>query len=660
MEPLSRRNQNTFVGLFIAALFAGSNCSSATLIAKDSFDYPTDSPLAGKKGPVGFASPYTAAGTGLQISAGSLTYGDLKVGGSKLSFSGTTNRGDVGYLTESPEVPGSSVYFSYLMQVDPGQGYAGVSLYQGNDETLFTGRRDGGKNLFGIDPRAGRPMDSTTHCTRTSLVVYRIDFATDSALVRLYVNPKSAVEPEEADVTILRTAPLSYDRVLFHSNGVSGSMDEFRLGTTFADVAPVHHGSIPAEVVVLGSSVAFGAGADPLEDGWSRRLETLLETSPPLDPDSHVAWKVHNASVGGDNTTRVLNRFEKDVAKPCDGADIVIIGLSLANEGLIGTPDPQSIFNRFENGLKEIISRCRKQGFYPVVALCYPQNNYNAEQYAYVRRMNLLINSWDVPSINLLGAIDNGEGHWVEGHFADAGHPNSQGHMEMFSSVVPSLFDSIIAGNTATPRWTGTDGFLEMERDESVSAPITYTPAQAYRSFTLSLRVLTEDTGTIATIPTTNSAVTLEIRDGSLAYISPSGEETLIPATLDNDNWHDIAISHRKPTDETLIFLDGQLKSTVNGELNAESFIIGGPGSIDRRSPAPQKAGYQDVAIYRAAWTEDEALAQSRGALQQASLDVLATLDDASPKKGSPLVNRAQSQSEIKLNTAKISAGIVR
>ena len=562
-------------------------------------------------------------------------------------------------LGNSPETPGTSVYFSYLMQASPTGGYAGVSLFNGGDEVLFTGKRNGPTYLFGMEPKTGDSGNTTISCVRLSLVVCRIDFAADSAVIRMYVNPQTAEEPATADLTVTRTAALAYDQVRFQSNDVTGSVDEFRMGDTYADVAPMTYGSIPSEIVVLGSSVAAGVGASPQNtDGWAWRMKTLLETPPPVVPGSLVAWNVHNASVPGNNTTAVINRFQNDVATPRAGADVVLISLSLANEGLVGSPNPQPVFDSFKNGITEIIQRCRNANMYPVVALCYPQNLYNAEQYAYVRRMNVLLNTWDVPSVNLLGAIDDGSGHWAPGFAADDGHPNSQGHLEMYASVVPSLFDAIVAGKTESPDWDATTGYLRLQQDPATPAPLSYTPAQEYRSLTLSLRVRTTGIGTVAAIGSGGAGATLEIRANSLVHISPAGAETSIPATLADGHWHDLALSYRKPTNQTLVFIDGQLKATVAGALTAGSFSVGGHGGIAGRASSPAQADYQDVAIYRAAWTEDEALAQSRGALQQASLDIVATLDDASLTQGAPLANRAQSFSSLSLLTGNFAAGV--
>ncbi len=61
------------------------------------------------------------------------------------------------------------------------------------------------------------------------------------------------------------------------------------------------------------------------------------------------------------------------------------------------------------------------------VANCYPHAAFTREQYQAVEQMNLDLNGWDVPSVNLLGAVDDGEGHWTRGFFHDEGHPNAGG-----------------------------------------------------------------------------------------------------------------------------------------------------------------------------------------------------------------------------------------
>lgn len=632
------------------ALLLATGSVQASLLAQESFDYDSGTPLAGTTGPLGFSEAYIASNTGLSVSAGGFSYGDLPVSGNKLDFSGT-NSGNFGILTNSPDAPGTTVYLSYLMKVDPTAGYAGISLFEGSTEVLFTGKRGGSSNVFGLEPKIGTSLDSALSCRRLSLVVCRIDFEAASATIRMYVNPTAGAEPATADLTVTRTSALTYDRIRVQSTTATGSVDELRLGDTYADVAPLTYGTPPQEVVVLGSSVASGTGASPQSDGWAYRMENLLENQAPVAPDSHFIWHVENASVGGDNTTLVRNRFTNDISNPRRGADMVLVSLSLANEGLLGSSNPQAVFDSFKSGLTQIVTRCRAEGFYPILSLCYPQNLYTPAEYAQVRRMNLLLNSWDLPSINFLGAIDDGSGHWNPGQFADDGHPNSSGHAEMFSSIVPTLFDAIASGKTSSPQWQGTHGYLRFQRDAAVAAPLTFVPSHPVLSSTLSFRVRGTETGTVAAIGSGTNRATLEIRDGSLVYVGPGGDELSVPATVNDGRWHDVALSHRHGTAKTLLFLDGQLKGSVDDQYLPDLFVVGGAAGAAGRALAPLVADYQDVAIYRAAWTEDEALAQSAGTPQQASAEIFAPLADANPLQGAALENRAQSFSQLLLQT---------
>src|SRR3546814_16977577 len=69
--------------------------------------------------------------------------------------------------------------------------------------------------------------------------------------------------------------------------------------------------------------------------------------------------------------------------------------------------------------------------------------------------MNLKIHQWNVPSINLLGAIDDLSGHWMDGFWADGFHPNDAGHAEMAYTIVPSLFDALESGKPSPVKVEG-------------------------------------------------------------------------------------------------------------------------------------------------------------------------------------------------------------
>jgi hypothetical protein len=269
--------------------------------------------------------------------------------------------------------------------------------------------------------------------------------------------------------------------------------------------------------------------------------------------------------------------------------------------------------------------------------------------------MNVLLNTWNVPSINFLGAIDDGSGRWPAGYIFDSYHPNNAGHGELYMAVVPSLFEAIAAGKKTGPQIQGTNGYLHLQRDAAEPAPIRYTPSNPMHSFTLSFRVRSTDLGTVATVGAGATRSTLEIRSSSLVYTGPTGAEMSTPLAAANGHWYDIALSHRYGTGQSLLFVDGVLKGTVSDQYVPDLFVLGGAAGAAGRALGPQQADFQDLCIYRAAWTQDEAMAQHNGALQQASLEICAPLADAAPVTGATLENRAQSFSQVTLNTASFS-----
>ncbi len=165
---------------------------------------------------------------------------------------------------------------------------------------------------------------------------------------------------------------------------------------------------IPKTIAVLGSSVASGWVTSyeklrDLKNGYAYRMERLLAPR---------GWKVVNVSTPGDDTKKVLQRMKRDLRRAKPG--YVLIGLSMSNEGL-ETEDPDMVIESYTQGIEKIIETCRENNMTPVVGLCYANDNFTATQYAYLKRMNRLINTWDVPSINLLGPLDDGRGRLLTG-----------------------------------------------------------------------------------------------------------------------------------------------------------------------------------------------------------------------------------------------------
>jgi hypothetical protein len=260
-----------------------------------------------------------------------------------------------------------------------------------------------------------------------------------------------------------------------------------------------------------------------------------------------------------------------------------------------------------------------------------------------------------VPSVNLLGALDDGSGHWVNGYYFNALHPNNRGYREDFYAIVPTLFDAIAAGKTV-PRLASVTNFARLIQDRAVSAPITFTPSNTLHSFTMSFRVRSASSGTIAAVRSGARYATLEIRADKLVYVSTTGQEIAISVNATNGDWHEVALAYGYARTNTALIVDGMLAGNVSEQFVPDQFILGGPAGTSGRPATPATVDFQNWCVYRSAWNLDEAAAQMQGCLQQASMEICATLDDAAFTSGNPATNRAQSLSVAMVNTANLVA----
>ena len=275
----------------------------------------------------------------------------------------------------------------------------------------------------------------------------------------------------------------------------------------------------PRRIAVFGSSVANGTGDDPGTEGYTGRLRELLAPR---------GWEVLNQSRGGDNTKTMAPRFAPDGAPDPKvrylltvNPGYAVLGLSLGNEGIQhGTTkgEKDAIYNQFESGMRGFVERSRQHHIVPIVTLCYTRNDFTMVEYEYTRRMNLAINAWDVPSVNFLGAVDDGTGKWAKGFWHDALHPNAAGHAELARTFVPTLFEALEQGKP-TPAFGARShsglpvadrGFARVKG--SGEPAIAFTPDASMHPFALGITVRAPREGPVATVSGVNLAATTAMK----------------------------------------------------------------------------------------------------------------------------------------------------
>ncbi len=374
------------------------------------------------------------------------------------------------------------------------------------------------------------------------------------------------------------------------------------------------------KITVFGSSVASGAAAEDHKGYWFSLKECMAPRG----------WDVSSCSRGGDRTSRILDRFDDLLShKP----DYVFIGLSLANEGIRdrkNDTEREAVYIQYKWGLQGMIALLRGQGIKPVVGLCYPHGQYTFAEIDCVRRMNLLINTWDVPSANFLGAVDETQGRWATGYENDPGHPNTVGHREMFYAIVPSLFDALEAGRPIPTKATGT-GSVTLG---ATLGRIVFEPKDTVHSWATSFWVKGQQGGR-ALASAGPGVVTVSEEKGRAQYRSGRASTWPSEVSLTDGMWHHVVVSHMYAQGQTQLYVDNRLAGKVKERVAPEMFSIGGDKTY----------AYKNWMVYRAALNAMEVSALYEGKLLQASLEIYAPLQDKKLKAGTAVENRAQSLS---------------
>ncbi len=395
-------------------------------------------------------------------------------------------------------------------------------------------------------------------------------------------------------------------------------------------------------ISVMGSSVANGQGATD-NHGYAYMYGQMLQNRT-ANGDSENAFYTSGISVNGNNTTNLLDRYEDLIY---DFGKYVIFGLSLGNEGIHDANDQDAIYNQFATNMQTLIAKAREDGKTPVIMNNYTRGDFNDKDYEYVRKMNLLINNWDLPSINLLGAIDNGSGQWADGYQNgdDVYHPNTNGHTEFFYAMSPSLFDALEAEKPMPTRNGSNSVYIQP------TGKIEFAPEGTVHSFALVLKVNNLKNCQFVKIATDQGDATIAIKDNVLTYTSPTGQtisgsiagssqvkrnEEATSTTTSTT----ITLSNYYAQGTTLLYADNTLLGQVSDKVAPTDVTI---------SPSEGTLNVAEVMFYRSAINADEVAAINNGTLLQSSLETYLPFSDSNNLS----LNAAQSMA-----TAKVDASI--
>jgi len=380
------------------------------------------------------------------------------------------------------------------------------------------------------------------------------------------------------------------------------------------------------KVVVFGSSVAWGQGAEN-NHGWAARLAQVIEPR---------GWTLVNKSVPGDNTVKLLARFHTAVLP--EKPQVVILALSLANEGLVRQPDPEAIFFRYRENMRKLVQLCRQNGIVPIVTGVYVHGAYTPQQYQYAKNMNCELDSWSVATVDFMGAVDDGAGHWGEGLFKDPGHPNDAGHEALFRAFPPSILDCLIAEAPRPLRLARSALTIPPHaREQKEGGGLSYQPRDPLRSYTLAVEALL-DTNAPGTIMVAGGNVIELAPGGKLSVKTGAGKPLAADKPLPKNKAAHLSLVHSAPQKKSTLLVDG--KEVLFWQDDSEPpqfFALAGPG-------VPACGEYRHAALYRVALRPDQVSQIASGLVLKSGLEIFSALDDAGVAVGTILNNQAPTE----------------
>ncbi len=324
---------------------------------------------------------------------------------------------------------------------------------------------------------------------------------------------------------------------------------------------PVSKSYTQRKLLIYGSSIAFGSG-DITGQGWAGRLKDSLGTN----------WLVVNRSIPGSTTGALLASFDRDAAG--ESWDVVWIGLSLANEGILG-PTPALTYDGYVKNQRQLIGLIRQVGAVPIISSTYPHSFYGPTEYSYCQKFNSLLNQWGVAGVDFMSAIDDGNGKWLQGYQTDSGHPNAAGHEAFFQSIPPGFLDSLLVKSQLP---TESNPSLFLGNDKTNSTPLIFQPAKKMADFTISFWFKGSNITDKALCGIGPSSSRIHAPGGSLRYTSFAGPEIIVPLeTPTAGKWHHIALVHSSRTERTKLYFDGFFVGSAPEKFDfVEQITLGG------------------------------------------------------------------------------------
>ena len=231
--------------LWLAAALPGHGA----LLAYEPFDYPPGTPLVGRTNGFGFKAPWAPGGYNaklyrlFRVKTGALNYpglateGHAHISGEAAPAQGIAGMGRL--LATNLGTANTTCYLSFLHRPDGEGEFASIVLGTGAGNELAIGKSAStGEYYISNRGGVGRVLSGVPSVAgQTRFLVVKMEFHEGPDRFTLYIDPKPG-SAEPANGYVKDDLDLTYADTIFLYSRTAWSVDEIRLGTTWADVTP--------------------------------------------------------------------------------------------------------------------------------------------------------------------------------------------------------------------------------------------------------------------------------------------------------------------------------------------------------------------------------------------------------------------------------------
>ena len=186
-------------------------------------------------------------------------------------------------------------------------------------------------------------------------------------------------------------------------------------------------------ICIFGDSIVWGSW-DPEEGGWVSRLRSYLETS-----DYEI--RIYNCGVSGNNTDKLLQRF--DVEAAAREPNIVIFAIGINDSQYANSKNNSRVpIERFQYNLQKLINKAKKftqkiiflsltkVDESKTMPVPWDTTKYYDEENVkkYNSKIKDICNKNNLPFIDIFDLLDNSD-------LEDGLHPNQEGHKKIFLKI---------------------------------------------------------------------------------------------------------------------------------------------------------------------------------------------------------------------------------